>query len=143
MSDNAISYDVQSNELHIAMQLSESQIRNLAAILTAQNVLEALKMDIYQSSSYIFRQQGENLTIEAKDNRGIIAQLHRDTITGQVSKQDVLHFSELTQAVEDNLRSSNLLHLADSILQIVPSSQKNLHSATISVSNVEPRGIEF
>lgn len=142
MSDSVVS-DTPSDEFHISVRLEESQIRILAAIIAAQNVLKALNMNVYQSSSYTFRQHGEILTIEAKDNRGVIAKLQEGTITGQVSKQDILHFSALTQAVEDNLRSSNLLYLAASVPQAAPSSQKIPHSVTMLVSNVESRGLDF
>lgn len=143
MSDRLSSYDIQPDKQPITIRLAESQIRNLAAIVTAQNVLKALNMNIYQSNSYAFRQQGDILTIEAKDNRGVIAQLQGGTVTGLVSKQDILHFSALNQAVEDNLRSSNLLDLAASMTDVVPASQIIPRSATIRVSNVEPRGFEF
>lgn len=143
MSDRISSYDTQSSKQHITTRLSKSQIRNLAAIVVAQNVLKALKMNIYQSSNYAFKQQGDVLTIEAKDDRGIIAQLEGGAIIGQVSKEDVLHFSALNQAVEDNLRSSKLLDLATSMTDVVPASQIIPHSATIGVSNVEHRGFEF
>lgn len=131
------------NNQHITKRLSKSQIRNLAAVIAAQNVLKALNMNVYQSGNYAFIQQGDILTIEAKDDRGVIVQLEGGAIIGQVSKQDVLHFSALNQAVEDNLRSSNLLDLATSITDVVPDSQIIPHSATIGVSNADSRGLEF
>ncbi len=74
-------------------------VRNLAAVISAQRVLSATGKDTHENDQYRFSQQGETLTILAKDGRGEIAQLQDGQVTANLSARDTVQLNQLERQV--------------------------------------------
>jgi hypothetical protein len=99
----------------IISDLANSNLRNLASLIAAKNVLDAFGLKSYESESFRFEKQNNNLVVKAKDGRGEIARLQNGQVTGKVLDRDVIHFSSLNQAVQlTSEPSSSLIDLASS-----------------------------
>ncbi len=99
----------------IVNDLASSNLRNLAALIAAKNVLDAFNLESYESESFQFEKQNNTLVVKAKDGRGEIARLQNGQVMGKVSERDVIHFSSLNQAIQlTSEPSSSLIDLAAS-----------------------------
>ena len=99
----------------IVSDLANSNLRNLASLIAAKNVLDAFNLKFYESESFRFEKQNNTLVVKAKDGRGEIARLQNGQVTGKVLDRDVIHFSSLNQAVQlPSAPSSSLIDLASS-----------------------------
>lgn len=77
-----------------------TRAHNLAAIITARNLLDSLETNVYESDRYRFERRNLELTVTDKHGRGVIARLDQHgEISGNLSEQDVLHLNQLNQAV--------------------------------------------
>ncbi len=83
-----------------------NDIRNRAAVLTAQRVLDTLGKDSYENNSYRFERQGENISITAKNGRGTIAQSQNGQLTGDLSNKDVKALSQMNAACLEHQEQS-------------------------------------
>lgn len=99
----------------IVNDLANSNLRNLASLIAAKNVLDTFNLKSYESESFQFEKQNNTLVVKAKDGRGEIARLQNGQVTGKVSERDVIHFSSLNQAIQlTSEPSSSLIDLAAS-----------------------------
>lgn len=92
--------------------LTNSQLRNVAAVITAQNVLDSLGTNTYESDKYRFERLGDVITLAAKDGRGEIARMESGHVTGQLSNQDAVFLSQMNRAVMPHLLQSSEFPMA-------------------------------
>lgn len=74
-------------------------LRNLAAVIVAQRVLDTAGKDTYETDQFQLNRVGENITIQAKDGRGDIAQIQDGGVTGKLSANDVIQLNQLERDV--------------------------------------------
>lgn len=76
-----------------------SIVKEIAAILSAERVLDALGKDTYENDHYRFQRLGKTLTILAKDGGEIIAKRRGDIVEGEVSAKDSIQISQIEKEV--------------------------------------------
>jgi hypothetical protein len=108
----------------IISDLANSNLRNLASLIAAKNVLDAFDLKSYESESFRFEKQNNTLVVKAKDGRGEIARLQNGQVTGKVLDRDVIHFSSLNEMLNPTSRSSSVL------VDLAENQQKNTNSVS-------------
>lgn len=101
LSDEDLQYQVEiAKKTEPDKSLTTSEASKVAAIITARNILSGLGINKYENSNYQFQKQGDIIIITAKDDRGEIVRQQDGQVTGQLSNQDVVYFSQLNRAVQ-------------------------------------------
>lgn len=75
------------------------EVSNLAAVISAQRILDGIGKDSYESRNFRFERQGETLTVSAKDGRGVIARSHEGVTTGKLSASDMIQVDQLERQI--------------------------------------------
>ena len=105
-------------------------LRNLAAIVTAENVLDKAGKGSFEHDDYHFERQGKTITVMAKDGRGAIAQQDAyGKVTGSLSAKDVAILSKLDRAFRTDKSPSpqikgEIQGLADKMLEVSTSPEE-------------------
>lgn len=84
----------------IADIADSKEIKNLAAVMTANKVLQVVGSDRYESKNYVFQQRGNSLTISAKDGRGEIVSAHEGKVSGSLQPLDISNFRQMEGLVK-------------------------------------------
>ena len=108
----------------IVNDLANSNLRNLASLITAKNVLDTFNLKAYESESFRFERQNDVVVVRAKDGRGEIARMQNGQATGRVSDRDIIHFSSLNQMLNPTSQSNSVL------VDIAESQQRNTNPAS-------------
>lgn len=82
-----------------------SPVKAIAAILSAERVLDAIGKDTYEDENYRFRRSGKALTILAKDSGERIAKRQGDVVTGEVSAKDSIQLSQLERTLAGKMET--------------------------------------
>lgn len=84
------------------------EVRNLAAVTSAQRVLDSIGKDSYENESYWLERQGEAFTVTAKDGRGVIARTQEGVTTGRLSASDMIQVDQLERQIRASEQPPNL-----------------------------------
>lgn len=82
-----------------AFENQSADIHNLAAVILAKRLLEAVDKDTYSTDDYCFNRQGEMVTINALDGRGKIARITNGVVTGNLNAADISQVRQLSKTV--------------------------------------------
>ncbi len=122
----------------VVNDLASSNLRNLASLIAAKNVLDTFNLKAYESESFRFEKQNDVVVVKAKDGRGEIARMQNGQVTGRVSDRDVIHFSSLNQMLNPTSQSNSVL------VDLAENQQKNTnHTSDKSSYTKLSSGIEI
>ena len=88
-------------------------LRNLSALATAQRLLSQFGQEqpngsrFFDGESFQYQQQGETLTVTAKDGRGTVLEFGEGRLKGDLSEKDFEKFEQLEVALDKNSRQQS------------------------------------
>ena len=88
---------------------TQKELNNLAVARTAKRILNYFgsesseKYQTFEGSLYRIEQDGANLTITAKDGRGVILNINQGKLSSELSASDVSRFREIDQELDRDI----------------------------------------